>query len=167
MRNARGCYGRPSWISGILDLKLSWNPLHSISQPWFSGDRHLNHLFKSNSFSVIAYFTQFYMMNVCGCYGRPSWISGTQDLKQSWNPLHSTVSLDLVGIDTLITCLSKIASQLLSISTGYRRNVVTVAVGDHLGFQVPLTSNNHSTIFIQTDSLDLVGKDTFITRLGQ
>ena len=26
-----GYYGRPSWISGILDLKQSHNPLHSLS----------------------------------------------------------------------------------------------------------------------------------------
>ena len=39
----------------------------------------------------------------------------------------------------LIACLSQKASQLLSISTGYRKNVVVVgghvvAVGGHLGF---------------------------------
>ena len=42
-----------------------------------------------------------------------------------------------------------------------------VAVGGRLGFQVPLTSNNRETIFIQSDSLDLVGIDTLLTRLGQ
>ena len=36
-----GGYGQSSWISGTLDLKQSWNPLHSTSQLWFGGDRHL------------------------------------------------------------------------------------------------------------------------------
>ena len=41
----------------------------------------------------------------------------------------------IVGIDTLIACVSQKSSQLLSISTDYRKNVV--AVGGHLGFQLP------------------------------
>ena len=46
-----------------------------------------------------------------------------------------SVTFDLVGIDTLIACLSQKDSQLLSISTGNRKNVV--AVGGFLGFQLP------------------------------
>ena len=42
-----------------------------------------------------------------------------------------------------------------------------VAMGSHLGFRVPYTSNNHETLFIQSVSFDLVGIDTLITRLGQ
>ena len=32
-----GYNGQSSSISGILDLKQPWNPLHSTSQPWFIG----------------------------------------------------------------------------------------------------------------------------------
>ena len=129
------CYRRSVWISGILDLKQSWNPLHSTSQPRFSEDRHLNHLFKSNSFSVIAYFTLFYMMHVCGCYGWPSWISGTPDLKKSWNPLYSTSQPWFSG-NRHLNHLFKSHSFSVIVNFTWLWGMHVVAMGGHLGFQV-------------------------------
>ena len=42
-----------------------------------------------------------------------------------------------------------------------------VDMGGHFEFQVTLTSNNQTTVFIQFTNPDLVGIDTLVTLLGQ
>ena len=60
--------------------------------------------------------------------------------------------------------------QILTISVcRHIKGVLTIVddVGGHFGFQVTLTLDSQNNIFIQSDSLDLVGIDTLFTLLGQ
>ena len=45
--------------------------------------------------------------------------------------------------------------------------IIVFIIGGHLGFQVTLTSDNKSIIFIQSVSPDLVGIDTSVIFPGQ